>query len=98
MITFNEFLTEGTASWDGMRFTVTPVSSRGGLTIQFLPDSRTLDKASTADLAAAIKLKLDKKMPIMSEAFYHDTSFEGAGIAFTLDPYEFSTIISKQLK
>jgi hypothetical protein len=98
MITFNEFLTEGTASWDGMRFTVNSVSSRAGLTIQFLPDSQTLDKASKADLAAAIKTKLDKKMPIMSEAFYNDTSFEGAGIAFTLDPYEFSNIISKQLK
>jgi len=98
MITFNEFLAESKASWDGMRFTVIPVSGKGGLRIQFMPDSRTLDMASLPELASQIKTALDKKMPLISSVIHHDTTFEGAGVVFSIDPYEFSNLITKQLK
>lgn len=96
--TFNEFLTEGTASFKGMKFMVKPIIDRAGLKIQFIPDSKTLDMATPADMADLIKARLDKKMPMLSEAMYHVVDFPGAGIAFAINPYELSEIVSQSLK
>lgn len=96
--TFNEFLTEGTATFDGMRFTVKPVLDRAGLKIQFIPDGKTLDSATPAAMADRIKARLDQKMPMLSEAMYHVVDFPGAGIAFSINAYELSEIVSQSLK
>jgi hypothetical protein len=53
---------------------------------------------SLPDMADLIKARLDKKMPIFSEALYHTIDFDGAGIAFQVNSYELSNLISQSLK
>ena len=96
--TFNEFLTEGRASWGGMKFQVSALNDRKGLYLQFIPDSKTLDLTSTESLAERIKDRLTQKMPMLASVLNYDSSHPAAGIVFELKPYDLADVVTAAIK
>lgn len=97
MISFDEFINEMAASWDNMKFQVS-INDKNGMTVSFIPDSKTLDAASKDILAERIHDRLIHSMPILAQALEYDSRASGAGIVFKFDKHNYAESLTRSLK
>jgi len=97
MQSFDEFLNESAVSWDGMKFQVN-INDKNGLTIQFIPDGKTLDVATKAVLAERIHERIVHSMPILAQSLEYDSALPGAGVIFKFDKFSYADSIVRLLK
>lgn len=101
MKTFNEyketgFLNEGKVAFGKMKFTVSSINDNKGLSISFIPDSKTLN-FSKNEQVAEIQAQMKRIMPEIAEMFWFQSGSPAAGCVFHLDQYQFADFITKQI-
>ena len=95
---FDEFLNEGKIVISKMEFTVTSFVDNKGLSIQFLPSNKTLDKFSTNEMVEKIKGMIAKNVTDLRDLLYFEINNGAAGLVFRLDQYGFAEMIERKLK
>jgi hypothetical protein len=98
MKTFSEALNEGKVSFDGMNFVVSTFNNSQGLALQFLPDSKTLDKFSKNAQVDAIMQRLKKNMPEFASVLWHESGNPAVGVILRIDTFALSDTITKAIK
>jgi hypothetical protein len=95
---FENFVNEGKVTINKMNFSIHAFNDAKGLSVQFIPDGKTLDKFSKNEMAESIKSKLTSAMPKFADALYYSIDNQAAGLSFRVDIYELSEIITKAIK
>ena len=95
---FENFINEGKVTINKMNFTIHVFNDTKGLSVQFIPDSKTLDKFSKNEMVDSIKAKLTSAMPKFADSLYFAIDNAAAGLSFRVDTFELSEIITKAIK
>lgn len=98
MKSFSESLNEGKVQFDKMTFTVSYVNDGRNFGVQFIPDGKTLDNFSKNTMVESILSKLKEKMPDLGNILVYQINNHAAGLTFSIDPYELTKMIEKQIK
>ena len=96
--TYENFLNEGWVSFEGMKFMSTIFNDPRGMAIQFMPDSKTLDKFSKNEQVETVLARLKKNMPEFASTLWHEQGNQAAGLIFRVDIFELNDIIIKAIK
>ena len=91
-------LDEARVSFDGMNYVVGVFTDRQGIAIQFLPDSKTLDKFSKNEQVDKIMDKLKKGMPDFTSTLWFESGNPAAGLIFRVNTYDLGDVIAKAIK
>jgi hypothetical protein len=96
--TYHEFLNEARTSFNGMNFQFSVINDTRGMSLQFIPDSKTLEKFSKNEQVDTITEKLKKGMPEFTSSLSFQSGSDAAGLVFRIDPYTLADVITKAMK
>jgi hypothetical protein len=94
---FEEFINEARFNSKDFTFTITHFTDKNGLSIQFIPDSKTLDSHSKNEMVDFIMSKLEK-IKVFNGCFTFRSGSGSAGMVFNIDGYCLVDNILKEIK